>query len=318
MIVTLADTYLNSGRVDQARAVLEDGLAQGIVPPGQRTLYSIAFMRGDVAAMRREIERARGKPTEALIRDRVRAGYAFLGQLRQLADTASAAPSVAASIQQAVALFDFGRPAEACAMVERIPQAEREEIVSRTPGERIALIASCSDAAAVRGIIKTLQQAQPSGAIVNGVVIPTMRAVLALKEGRAAAAADELRAVLSFDQTAAGRRAPYLRGLAYRRLHDPASAIVEFRKITEHRYRFALAVQYPVALAELARAYVDNGQLAEAMTAYDEVVAIWKDADAGLPLVEAVRAERESVRRRLTAGTEAALKREAAPAKKSS
>jgi hypothetical protein len=41
----------------------------------------------------------------------------------------------------------------------------------------------------------------------------------------------------------------------------------------------------------LARAYAAEGDTAKARTAYQDFFATWKDADAGLPLLTAAKAE---------------------------
>jgi cytochrome c-type biogenesis protein CcmH/NrfG len=46
-----------------------------------------------------------------------------------------------------------------------------------------------------------------------------------------------------------------------------------------------------LAQVYLARAYAAEGDTAKARTAYQDFFATWKDADAGLPLLTAAKAE---------------------------
>jgi tetratricopeptide (TPR) repeat protein len=90
-------------------------------------------------------------------------------------------------------------------------------------------------------------------------------------------------------------RAAFVRGQAYLALHDAPRAIGEFQKITRHPYRYVLKLVYPLSLVGLARAHSMNGDQSQAAKAYDAALAIWKDADPGLPLVEAARSERAAL-----------------------
>jgi predicted Zn-dependent protease len=83
----------------------------------------------------------------------------------------------------------------------------------------------------------------------------------------------------------------YLRGQAYLMLHDGKSAATEFRKFVDNR---AMVINSPLgALARLnlARAYAMQGGTAEAKAAYQEFLAIWKDADPDIPVLKQAKAE---------------------------
>ena len=72
--------------------------------------------------------------------------------------------------------------------------------------------------------------------------------------------------------------------------HQGAEAAAEFQKILNHR---SIVVSDPVdALAhlQLGRALAMAGQTAKAKAAYSDVLALWKDADAGLPILQQAKA----------------------------
>jgi eukaryotic-like serine/threonine-protein kinase len=85
--------------------------------------------------------------------------------------------------------------------------------------------------------------------------------------------------------------APYLRGEAYLRAGDGKAAEVEFRKIVDRRGSSANRPQRALALLGVARARALAGDSAASRMAYQDFLALWKDADPGLPVLEQARAE---------------------------
>jgi tetratricopeptide (TPR) repeat protein len=83
----------------------------------------------------------------------------------------------------------------------------------------------------------------------------------------------------------------YVRGEAYLAAHRGGEAAAEFQKIRDHR---GVAFNEPIgALAHLglARAYVLQGDLAKARSAYQDFLTLWKDADPDTPILIAAKAE---------------------------
>jgi eukaryotic-like serine/threonine-protein kinase len=84
---------------------------------------------------------------------------------------------------------------------------------------------------------------------------------------------------------AAGLHPIYVRGQAYLAAHDGSKAAGEFQKIIDHR----VLVLNPIgALAHLglARAYVLQGDTLKAKAAYQDFLALWKDADPDIPVLK--------------------------------
>jgi len=74
-------------------------------------------------------------------------------------------------------------------------------------------------------------------------------------------------------------------------LRKGSEAAVEFKKIMEHR---GIVLNEPIAaLAHLgmARAYELEGNTEQARTAYQDFLALWKDADSDIPILIAAKAE---------------------------
>ena len=83
----------------------------------------------------------------------------------------------------------------------------------------------------------------------------------------------------------------YVRGLAYLAARQPAEAAAEFQRIVDHRSIVLVDPMDAMARLQPARALVLLGETAKAKSAYDDLFALWKDADPGLPMVNEARAE---------------------------
>ena len=82
----------------------------------------------------------------------------------------------------------------------------------------------------------------------------------------------------------------YRRGVAGLHAGKGAEAAAEFRKILDHKGR-NWGPQYSLAYVGLARAEVLAGDAATAKKAYQDFLALWKDADPDMPILIAARKE---------------------------
>ena len=80
----------------------------------------------------------------------------------------------------------------------------------------------------------------------------------------------------------------YLRGQAYLMQRNAVAAIAEFQKILDHRGRVANGVIGALAYLQLGRAYAMSPDPQKARNAYQQFLALWKNADSdALPLRQA-------------------------------
>ncbi|HKW67655.1 MAG TPA: hypothetical protein VJP04_10240, partial [Terriglobales bacterium] len=82
-----------------------------------------------------------------------------------------------------------------------------------------------------------------------------------------------------------------LRGEAYLASGDAANAVTEFRKFLARRVDAPFSFYYPLAQLGLARALTAQHDVAGARTAYQDLFAMWKDADPDLPVLKQAKAE---------------------------
>ena len=88
----------------------------------------------------------------------------------------------------------------------------------------------------------------------------------------------------------------YLRGQAYLRQKAGREAATEFRKIIDNRGQAPLSTLYPLAQLGLARASALAGDTAGARTAYQNFLALWKDADADIAVRQEAQQEYRETR----------------------
>jgi eukaryotic-like serine/threonine-protein kinase len=88
----------------------------------------------------------------------------------------------------------------------------------------------------------------------------------------------------------------YVRGEAYLAAQQPSFAAAEFEKILQHR---GVVFNEPIgALAHLgiARAYGLNRDTVKARAAYGDFLALWKEADAEIPILKQAKAEYQKLK----------------------
>ena len=85
--------------------------------------------------------------------------------------------------------------------------------------------------------------------------------------------------------------AAYIRGLAYLTAGQGREAATEFQKLLDKPYVVANMPYAAFSHLGVARAYALSGDKVKARTAYQDFLALWKDADADLPILQQAKAE---------------------------
>ena len=75
------------------------------------------------------------------------------------------------------------------------------------------------------------------------------------------------------------------------RKRQPAEAAGEFQRILDHRSIVLVDPMDAIARLQLARALALSGDTVKAKRAYDDLLTLWKNADAKIPMVEQARTE---------------------------
>ena len=142
---------------------------------------------------------------------------------------------------------------------------------------------------------------QPSlGTIMNNVVLPCVRAAMALASRNPAAAIEELRRAVPYDlSTPPDGVAMYYRGLGYLELQSEKEAATQFQKILNNRGTVPTSIYWPLAHLGLGRARALAGDTVGARTAYQDFFSLWRDADPDVPILKQAKAEYATLSRRV-------------------
>ena len=142
----------------------------------------------------------------------------------------------------------------------------------------------------------------PEDTSVQFLYLPTLRALFSLNTPTpdAAAAIQALQTSSRYDLALGrvgfvgrfgGLYPIYVRGLAYLAARQPAEAVGEFQRILNHRSMVLVDPMDAMARLQLARALVLSGDTVKAKNAYGDLLTLWKNADADIPVLKAARAE---------------------------
>jgi ATP/maltotriose-dependent transcriptional regulator MalT len=83
----------------------------------------------------------------------------------------------------------------------------------------------------------------------------------------------------------------YVRGEAFLAAHQGNEAAAEFQKILDHSGTVVNSLISALAHLGLARAYARQGDTPKARAAYQDFLALWKNADPGIPILQAAKSE---------------------------
>ncbi len=286
------DAYMCLDRLAEAKQLAEKLRAQGLggARIHQRFL-EIAYVEGDDAAAARETQWFADKPAEYLSFGLQAANLNALGQRREssklyrrAAETAlrHGLRNVAAEFEEADARADA--LSGNCLTVHRL-------------GRSALALAMCGDTAQAEKVAGETSKLFPNETLWNAVQLPAIRAAIALKRDQPAKAVELLASASPYER--AYPEAVYLRGLAYLSLREGAEAAAEFEKILDHKgANWGSAWEhlywgqfYSLSCLGMARGYELAGDTAKAKKAYQDFLALWKNADPDIPILLAAKSE---------------------------
>ena len=300
--IDLALTQLHSGQPRAARQTCELAIGKNLDGVDIRhLLLQSLYAQGNAAGVAVQLDWGHAHPAAlrlhvdeiliALSRAEVRRAQSLLvilGKTSYPAELAAQYQSSLASIARAFA--EAGLIAQSTGLLESLSPAspDKDALVARAEGGELA--------PAGEGLQR---QSRDHGyqTLWKGERLPEIRAALSLAEHKPEEAVRALEPALPFDGLTFGPA--YLRGTAYLSLGKLDLAQGEFKKITEHHYIDSLSSEYPLAVLASARAYVRENEPVKAREQFERLFALWKTADADLPLLLAAKSEYDTVTARL-------------------
>ncbi|MGH8770937.1 MAG: protein kinase domain-containing protein [Burkholderiales bacterium] len=300
----LARAFSGLNRFDEAKEVIRQALAQKVETTFMhRILYSIAFIQGDEAAMKEQIEWAIGKPEEHAAQNWQAETAAFSGQLRKTKEFSSRAAELAQrrDLKEVVAQLVAGEAVREALLgdCEQV-KAKTAKALSISESQLASLsaanaLAVCGELSQIEAITDELVKRYPQDTLLNKVFQPLIQAHAEMYRGNAGQAIQLLETTRPFEGAALFQVA-YLRGQAYLSQQKGAEAATEFQKILSHRGWQPATPLYPLAQLGLARAAVLSGDVTTARKAFQDFFALWKDADPEIRVLREAKQEYEKLK----------------------
>jgi eukaryotic-like serine/threonine-protein kinase len=305
----LMEGYTALNRFNEAKATYRQALEHKLYHHYYaEDLYQIAFLQNDAAGMKEQVTSWAGQPGVGdmlLTYEADTAAYSGrLREAKELTRRAMEAAEKAEKKEEAAtfsatsglreALFGYAGEARRRATLA----IEHSTGVDVQYASALAL-AYAGDSRRVQDLTEDLNRRFPDATIVQFNYLPTLRARLALNRGVPSDALETLRAALPYELGRTtfsnyswnGLYPVYVRGEAYLAAHQGSQAAAEFQKILDHRGIVGNSPIGAFAHLQLGRAYAMQGDTAKARAAYNDFLALWKDADSEIPVLKQAQAE---------------------------
>jgi len=300
--VNLAVAFMGLNRFDEAKNILRQAQEQKLETTNMHArLYQLAFVQGDAAAIKEQLDWAAAKRDEAQIWQAQAADFnGELAKANQFCDRAvelarrsdSKELTSQTLLQQAWRNATFGNCGPVSQMANRALELSRDQANMIIAANAFA---ACGQAGPARSLVDELSKGFPLDTLLNTVSIPLIRAQIELNRGNAAQAVQLLEPARKYE-VFGEFWPPYVRGQAYLKQRSGPQAATEFQTIIDHRGWYPLSPLYPLAHLGLARAAALAGDMPKARKSYQDFFTLWKDADPSIPLLVEARKEYEKLK----------------------
>jgi len=298
--VNLAQAYEGLNRVDEARATLQEGLKHY---PNNASLHGmmagLALSQNDPTTAEHELQIAEASgpegafwSAEAKINLAAAHGQMQLARSSQqklvaLAERANLKETAMNSLaQEAVweSLFGLHQQAITTADIALKNSDSPKAAVSAAFAHVLS-----GDENKAQQIMGTVASARPYDTYIQNVEMPLLNAIVQLNHGNHAQAIDLLNTAAVYARANTG--VLYVRGMAYLEAKQANEAIQEFQKILDLKTVYPADPIGPLAHLGIARAQAQLGDNAKSRIAYQDLLAVWKDADPDIPMVKKAKEE---------------------------
>lgn len=295
----LINAYIYRDRFDEAKAIAEKGLAN--LPDSvsyHQLLWKIAYLQNDAAEQKKQMN-------WLLPKDPLSAGIMQLGADVVLGKVAEANKLLAMAMagaggtqqskeltinvlsQRASVECPYGFIQQGRMDAEKALALDPDQINS----SGAELLAACGDVAGSEKGLDTALKKDPKGFVLNSLIAPGVRALVALDRHDAQQALTDLQPLAVYALSSSEVGYFYLHGLANLEAKNGKDAAADFQAVLNHRGVNGLDGTYPLSMLGLARARALAGDAAGARTAYQDFFAFWKDADQNIPVLQQAKAE---------------------------
>jgi serine/threonine protein kinase len=299
--------YAALNRFDEAKATYQEATGRKLDHEGLHVYrYGLAMIEGDAAEMDRQAAWGAGKlGVEDIFLSTQSDTEAFSGRLAKAREFSRRAVELARQNQQnGTAAGWQANQALREAEVGHFDQSRKDAAAALAlSSDRFTQVfgalalARAGDSAGAQKMADNVAKEFPLDTGVHNYWLPTIHASLALNRHEPAKAIELLQPAATYELgfislSYMGSLYPvYVRGQAYLLLRQGNEAAAEFQKFLDHR---GIVFNFPLgglAHLGLARAYALSGDTAKAKTAYQDFLALWKDADSDILILKEAKAE---------------------------
>jgi eukaryotic-like serine/threonine-protein kinase len=294
-----AFAYAGLNRLDEAKATFNQAIQHSAgAAIAHSGLATIAWLQGDKDGTERELGAMKNNPQgEFQVAGFRSAMAAYAGQLKMARDFGQKQREAAGRLtfkeaaaseyaQEAFTEATFLNKARA---LEDVAQALK---LSQSPN----VVLNCAGSLAIVGedaraakLADDVAQKRPYDTLVQFVAVPLIKAQIELNQSNPGKAIDLLDSALVYARANSG--VLYIRGNAYLKAGRGSDAVQAFQRLLDFKNIINIDPIMPLARIGLARAYVMAGDKARGRVAYQDFIALWKDADPDIPMLREVKAE---------------------------
>ena len=305
----LVEYYCRLNRFGEARATYHRALAHNLdVPDLHIYRYGVAFLEGDAPEMQRQADWFAGKlgleDISLSFQSDTEAFSGHLAKARELsqramdsADRADEKETAAKrELNAALREAEFGNLAQA-----RRQTADALALSSARSARILAalVLARAGDTDRAQKMADELQTQNPLNTKINFYWQPVIRAAIQISRKNPGKAIEILQATEAYELGVPGPLPEigallypaFLRGVADLMLHEGRAATTEFQKFLDNRSMVINSPLGPLARLGLARVYAMQHDAAKAKAAYKDFLALWKDADPDIPVLNQAKVE---------------------------
>jgi len=300
----VAEDFLTLNRVDEAKQAAQRALTRWPDSQGPHyVLYRLAFLENDIKGMEVQIAAVSGTPAEGDFLSEQAETEAYFGRLKKSREFSERAVEAArnrgkenVSLEQALGALreaEFGNSE----MAKRAALAALTTSAGRGPKTILSVaFARSGDATHAQSLASGLDKQFPSDTILQRYWLPTIRGSIELAKKNPSGAVSALQDA-SYELggadlgTGTNMYPVYIRAQAYLGTRQGKEAAAEFQKILGHRAVVLNSLLGSLAHLGLGRAYALQGDPAKARIAYQDFLALWKDADPDIPILKQAKAE---------------------------
>ncbi|HKD73832.1 MAG TPA: hypothetical protein VKB61_16955, partial [Candidatus Acidoferrum sp.] len=303
----LAGDYLQLSRIDDAEKLLQEAQKNGFDGLIIRmVLYQVCFLRGNTKGMEQQLAWASGRPGEEDLMLSLKSDTeAYHGRLVRAGDYSRRAVDLALRVdskERAALMQAKSGLREAWFGNAQAAKQDANAALARAPGRDVKVLAALAlagagDVARAKGLVEQLEDSESVNTILKLYLLPTIRAQIEMSKGNPLQGIRELEAAAPYELGTAPNSSlyplypAYLRGQAYLTAHNGAAAAVEFQKLIDHPGIVMMEPTGALAHLGLARADALQGETAQARSAYQDFLTLWKDADPDIPILKQAKVE---------------------------